>query len=265
MSHPPREDDSTAGRAPGVSWTAYCEALEARHLADLTFAEAARALRALSSCYVERRSRLSSGAALDGAGKRAAFALFYGPLHALVTSEIVAALHAATGRDRTIVDIGCGTGAGGAAWALASAPSPWITGVDRNPWAVREAEWTWRTLGLRGRAVHADVTRGRWPRGRLAIVAAFTINELPADARDAMRGRLLDAARDGHRLLVIEPVAGAAAPWWREWVPAFEAVGGRADSWRFRAQLPSIVARLDRAAGLDHRELTARSLYVAGR
>jgi hypothetical protein len=27
--------------------------------------------------------------------------------------------------------------------------------------------------------------------------------------------------------------------------------------------LPSIVARLDRAAGLDHRELTGRSLCVA--
>ena len=59
-------------------------ALEDRHLAKLTASEVARALRALSSCYVERRTKLTSGAALDSAGKRAACALFYGPLHFLI-------------------------------------------------------------------------------------------------------------------------------------------------------------------------------------
>ncbi|MBA3888795.1 MAG: hypothetical protein H0X67_24180, partial [Acidobacteria bacterium] len=59
---------------------AWLEALEGRHLSDLTPAEVARALRALSSCYVERRSKLARGGALDSAGKRAAFALFYAPL-----------------------------------------------------------------------------------------------------------------------------------------------------------------------------------------
>src|SRR5438132_7372132 len=49
-------------------------ALETRHLADLTVREVARALRALSSAYVERRHTLAAGAALGGAGKRAAFA-----------------------------------------------------------------------------------------------------------------------------------------------------------------------------------------------
>ena len=39
--------------------------LEAKHLADLTFPEVSRALRALSSTYVERRSRLTDGAALS--------------------------------------------------------------------------------------------------------------------------------------------------------------------------------------------------------
>src|SRR5437016_13024869 len=70
----------------------WLEALEARHLADLTFAEMSRALRALSAAYVERRRRLSRGAALDGAGKRAPFALVYGPLHYLLLREIVKAL-----------------------------------------------------------------------------------------------------------------------------------------------------------------------------
>jgi hypothetical protein len=49
--------------------------LEARHLADLEFREVSKALRALSSTYVERRDRLAAGAALGTAGKRAAFAL----------------------------------------------------------------------------------------------------------------------------------------------------------------------------------------------
>ncbi|HEX2341333.1 MAG TPA: hypothetical protein VHI98_12715, partial [Vicinamibacterales bacterium] len=69
-----------SGVGPIDQWM---RALEARHLIDLQFAEVARALRALSSAYVQRRAALATGAALDGAGKRAAFALFYGPLHFL--------------------------------------------------------------------------------------------------------------------------------------------------------------------------------------
>src|SRR4029077_4952955 len=54
--------------------------LEARHLAELTFPEVSRALRALSSAYVERRAALAGGAALSGGGKRAGVGVFYGPL-----------------------------------------------------------------------------------------------------------------------------------------------------------------------------------------
>ena len=71
---------------------AWLEALDRRHLADFTLSEVARALRALSSCYVERRTKLATGGALSSAGKRSAFALFYAPLHFLVTREIVTAL-----------------------------------------------------------------------------------------------------------------------------------------------------------------------------
>ena len=42
-----------------------------------------------------------------------------------------------------------------------------------------------------------------------------------------------------------------------------EAAGGRADEWRFRLALPPIVAKLDRAAGLNHREITGRSLWLS--
>ena len=55
-------------------FAAYHEALEARHLADSTFAEVRRAAQALPSVYLERRGRMAEGAVFDGAGKRAAFA-----------------------------------------------------------------------------------------------------------------------------------------------------------------------------------------------
>src|SRR4051794_41554537 len=85
-------------------------ALEARHLADLRVPEVTRALRALSSAYVERRHKVSAGATMDSAGKRAAFALFYSPLHFLATSHVVQALTAADAAIGSIVDLGCGTG-----------------------------------------------------------------------------------------------------------------------------------------------------------
>ena len=59
----------TLGSSESV-FTNWIAALDERHLADLTLPEVGRALRALSSCYVERRSRLAEGAALEGAGKR---------------------------------------------------------------------------------------------------------------------------------------------------------------------------------------------------
>ena len=65
-------------------------------------------------------------------------------------------------------------------------------------------------------------------------------------------------------MLIVEPVAGFVAPWWKDWRQAFEAAGGRDDEWRFRVELPAIVAKLDRAAGLNHRELKGRSLWLPG-
>ena len=72
-----------------VTWLA---SLETKHLRELRFREVSRSLRALSATYVERRHRLLEGAALSGRGKRAAFALFYGPLHHLLVAHIVRAL-----------------------------------------------------------------------------------------------------------------------------------------------------------------------------
>src|ERR1700694_5798767 len=86
-------------------------ALAAKHFAQLTFPEVSRALRALSSTYVERRQKLAEGAALSGAGKRAAFALFYGPLHHLLVQHIAQSLPGAGAPIPALLDLGCGPGA----------------------------------------------------------------------------------------------------------------------------------------------------------
>jgi hypothetical protein len=236
-------------------------ALESRHLADLTFAEVSRALRALSSAYVERRGRLSEGAALAGAGKRAAFALFYGPLHYLVVREIARTLPGAAPAGRWLVDLGCGTGASGAGWASAAERPPRVLGIDRHPWALLEADRTYRAFGLRARTERADAAASPAVASG-AVLAAFALNELPAAARDALLTRLLARRAPGDCLLVVEPIARFVTPWWNRWRDAVVAAGGRDDEWRFAIGLPPIVAKLDRAAGLNHRELTARSLWL---
>jgi hypothetical protein len=237
-------------------------ALEARHFADLTFPEVSRSLRALSATYVERRDRLHEGAALSGHGKRAAFALFYGPLHYLLIREIVRAIPGATDGAPSLVDLGCGTGAAGAAWAEACRTRPQIIGVDRHPWTLTEAAHTYREFDLRAKTMRADAATVVFPKSPALILAAFTVNELPDEARDALLPRLLERATKGDRILIVEPLAKGAVPWWGTWKLAFAAVGGRADEWRFRVELPPLVAKLDRAAGLNHRELTGRSLYL---
>lgn len=241
-------------------FAAWMRDLEARHLADLTFAEVSRALRALSSTYVERRSTLAEGAALAGAGKRAAFALFYGPLHYLLVHHIVAALDAANGRVSTLVDLGCGTGAAGAAWAASFDSTPQVVGIDRHPWPLAEAAQTYRQFGIKARTRQGDVTASEWSPAPSACVAAFTLNELTDAGRDAVWSRLSDRRRSP--VLIVEPLAGFVAPWWQRWSDAVLKAGGRADEWRFKVELPAIVAKLDRAAGLNHRELKGRSLWL---
>lgn len=248
--------NSTVIDEPFQNWVA---GLEKRHLADLTFSEASRALRALSSAYVERRQTLRAGAALSGAGKRAAFALFYAPLHFLLVRHVYRQLAATAASAHAVVDLGCGTGAAGAAVAAHH-----VTGVDKNHWAVGEAAVTYRAFGLRGSTRQVDVAAFPFANRSATVVAAFTINELPDSARETTLARLLDRVRlNGDQLLVVEPIAKGVARWWDRWSDRFERAGGRADQWRVRVELPPIVAKLDRAAGLDHRELTGRSLWVA--
>jgi SAM-dependent methyltransferase len=241
--------------------------LEAKHLADLTFPEVSRALRALSSTYVERRQKLAEGAALSGAGKRAAFALFYGPLHYLLLTHIVQQLPGAIENMSTLLDLGCGTGASGAAWANACRSpkhdaGPRVVGVDRHPWAIGEAAATYRAFKIPATVRQGDIANAALPKGPASILAAFTMNELGDPERDALLSRLVERARQGDRVLIVEPLAGFVARWWNRWRDTVEAAGGRADEWRLRTELPPIVAKLDRAAGLNHREITGRSLWL---
>jgi SAM-dependent methyltransferase len=236
--------------------------LEAKHLAQLTFPEVSRALRALSSTYVERRAKLAEGAALSGSGKRAAFSLFYGPLHHLLVAHIVRNLPGAARDVSTIVDLGCGTGASGAAWAAACGASTRVIGIERHPWAIGEAAATYRAFGISATVRQGDIATVALPKGPVAFLAAFTMNELADPARDALLARLVARAAQGDRVLIVEPLAGFVARWWNRWRDTFEAAGGRADEWRLRAELPAIVAKLDRAAGLNHREITGRSLWL---
>jgi len=236
--------------------------LEARHLADLRVQEVTRALRALSSAYVERRHKVAAGATLDSAGKRAAFALFYAPLHFLATFHVVQTLTATDGTIATILDLGCGTGAAGAAWAIAAGGAPIVAGVDRHPWVVEEARWTYRQLNVSGHARRTDLAQVAMPGRGSAIVAAYALNELPDAARARVEGRLLDAAAAGARALILEPIARAVTPWWDETAARVLAAGGRSDEWRIQVDLPPFLRLLDRAAGLNHREVKLRSLYL---
>ena len=241
----------------------WLRALDERHLANLTPSEVGRALRALSSCYVERRGKLATGGALDSAGKRAAFALFYAPLHFLVLREVVRATPDAGARAvSAITDLGCGTGAAGAAWALECERCT-VHGVDRNAWTVAEAQWTYRTLDMSGRALKGDLdTANLVGAPTRAVLAAYTVNELSDAARAALLPRLLAAHEQGARILIVEPIARRMAGWWSGWQRAFAAAGGESREWRFTVPLPDRQRQLGRAAGLDPRELTARSLWL---
>ena len=247
---------------PGADIEAWYAALEARHLETLTFPEVRRALQALSSLYVERRDRLVRGAALEGAGKRAAFAMFYGPLHFLIVREIVRALHAVDPPPSRIVDLGCGTGVAGAAWAMEGGGRAAVSGIDASGWAIGEAEWNLRTLGVTATVRRGNLVEAAFGTAGEGVVAAYAANELDDRSRAELLRRLLAAHGRGSRVLVVEPIARRPVPFWPAWTDAFRAAGGRADTWRFPAVFPERMKLLDKAAGLDHRELTARSVWL---
>ena len=236
--------------------------LEQRHLADLRFSEVTRALRALSSAYVERReTALADHKALDGAGKRAAFAMYYGPIHFLLVQHIVGQLGVAPDRG-TVVDLGCGTGVAGAAVATSAAtPALKVLGIDTHPWTIDEARFTYKAFGLTSDVRRGHASRMRVPADTSFVVAAFVVNELKEADRAALLREFvrLKAGTTPPRVLIVEPISNRISPWWGEWVGA---LGGRADEWKARIDTPPLVKRLAKAAGLRPEVLTARSLLM---
>ena len=243
------------------------DALYARHTMQLQFAEIRRALQALSTLYVHQREKVAARQALEGRGKRAAFALFYAPIHYLTVRQVVESLGMQRPSARRIIDVGCGTGTGGA--AVAAHHEDHVTGLDVNAWALDEARWNWRHLGLAHQVVRGDASRLSAllpPPARAAqpctIVLAYVVNELAAEAQDALLQTLLTAARAGHEMLLLEPIARRISPWWERWCAAFAEVGGRADEWRLNLSMPEKLRLLDKASGMRHASVKARSLYV---
>ncbi len=250
---------------PTLNADAFYAALEARHFANLRFSEVARALRALSSAYVERReSALADRRALDGAGKRAAFALYYGPIHFELIRAIAERLDypMVTG---LVVDLGCGTGVAGAALATLTTPASRVIGIDTHPWTLEEARFTYRALGLNAEVRRGFAGRTRIPEHATFVVGAFVVNELKQGERDDVLRELRAAIARGTAVLIVEPISLRISPWWEEWAAAFLQLGGRADEWKIRIDLPPIVKRLAKSSSLRPDALTARSLFAARR
>jgi SAM-dependent methyltransferase len=254
-----------------------------RWMAELTHQEIARALKALTQDYVQRRQRLH-GKALAGRGKQAAFALYYGPRHFLVVREVLKALGDCPGSSGlspslqaqaasttgtvpksgdsplSIIDLGCGSGVAGAAWSLHCGGH--IVGVELDPDVLREAAFTFRDLGVRGGGVRCHLAKYRWPKPPVGIVAAFTVNELDEGDRENLWDELQKQIKGGSRVLIVEPLSTRIAPWWQDWSERLTTLGGRADEWHFDVELPERVHLLGKSAGLNPEKLGARTLWV---
>jgi SAM-dependent methyltransferase len=240
----------------------------ARHRSTLRFQELRKGVQALSSLYVERRVGADLAArAVEGRAKRAALATYYAPLHFLAVRCVLARLLPAhLEAVRRVVDLGCGTGAAGAAVALACPTPPALLGIDRSGWAVQEARRTYAAFRLRGRAV-----RGRLPdavprpRPGDLLLLAFVVNELADEPRTRLLHRLAGVLDRGASLLLLEPLAGGVAPWWTAATRSLLQGDGICGEVKQSVERPGWIAELDRAAGLDHRVLGARMLFAPGR
>lgn len=240
-------------------------ALERRHLAAFTRQEFTRAVRALSVRYVERRQQLPDRSPLDSAGKRAAFGLFYAPLHYFTMQTVLRHL-APPNRVTAIHDLGCGTGVCGAAWAQALSPAPEVIGVDANAWAVAEARWNWKTLGLHGRASRGDLVESAQRLSHLpdqalrttALLAGWAINELPAARRDRLLDIVDPLVARGLTVLIVEPLARGVSPWWPQWADRLAVSGVTATDLKFALHLPSPLDGFSESAGFRKREAGVR-------
>ena len=125
-------------------------------------------------------------------------------------------------------------------------------------------------LGYSGRSRRTDLVRAAETLARrtvdagTSVVAAWSVNELEADARAALLPALLALGDRGCRVLVVEPLSRAAVPWWDEWVGAWERRGGQSAEWKLDTALPAALAALSDEAGFRRDTLGARTLWIEG-
>jgi len=234
-----------------------------RYSPPLAFREIRRGVQALSSLYVERRVGGDlSARAHRGAGKRAALATYFAPLHFLTAHH---ALNALAGESWTppsrIWDLGCGTGALGAALARGFETVPEVIAIDRSGFALREARHTYRAFGI-----YARTRRGRLPAALPPAAAGelwsfgFVLNELEEDARATSLNSVSEALELGVRLFIVEPLAGPVTPWWSRWCEKLARFGVMEHLVKRAINRPEWIGRLDRASRLNHRIVGCRVL-----
>jgi SAM-dependent methyltransferase len=231
----------------------------------LRFPEIRKGVQALSARYVEGRKAGGVGAgAFGGAGLRAAFASFYAPLHFLTTFAVASTLPVSfrTGLAR-VVDLGAGTGAVGAALALAAGGAE-VLALDRSAWALGEARHTFAAFAVSGRTRRVELPAGVPRLSTSDLVAAgWLLNEGGPALRARLGGVFARALREGARVLVLEPLARGVSPWWDDFAAELAPAGAASALMKWTIERPDWIARLDAAAGLDHREIGARVLWRA--
>jgi hypothetical protein len=137
--------------------------------------------------------------------------------------------------------------------------------VDRSGWALGEAQRTWAAFGLSGRTLRRRLPRGLpRPRPGDLLVLGWCLNELDGREREALLGGLAAARAHGARVLLLEPLAGAVAPWWEDARRALGGSGVWAAQVKRTIERPARIADLDHASGLDHRVIGVRAMF-AGR
>lgn len=237
--------------------------LQERYSRDLTFQEIRRGLQALSQVYTAKRNKLQTQGVWDGAGKRAAFALYYGSIHFVLFSEIARSLGPNLQHIKAVLDLGCGTGVGALAWAAHVPQSIQVTAVDEANWAVGEARWLMERWGVAAKVTRQDVLTPRFLGREGLVFAGFTVNELADAQRQTLCDKLMQAHADGAQVLIVEPIANNVVPWWSHWQKIFADRGGQTREWKIPTRgLPEGLLLLDKAAAFHHRVLSGRSLYL---
>ena len=108
----------------------------------------------------------------------------------------------------------------------------------------------------------ASAGRLRRPARPSLIVCGYVANELSEDDRARLGGMLSESVRHGSRVLVIEPLARTAAPWWTDWTARLP--GARLDEWKLRVTPPDVTRTLGESAGLTPTQVNVRTAWCGG-